>query len=32
MLSAVSNEKSDGALPFYKALEKSVTDIEEDDI
>jgi hypothetical protein len=32
MLSAVSNEKSDGALPFYKALEKSVTDMEEDEI
>ena len=31
MLEALSEGNSDGALPFYKALERSVTDIQEDD-
>lgn len=31
MLSGVSSLNPDGALPFYKALEKSVCEIQEDD-
>lgn len=32
MLETLSESKPDGALPFYKALERSVTDLEEDEI
>ena len=31
MLEALSSNNPDGALPFYKALERSVTDYKEDD-